>query len=272
VVFESAEPIARPGDWDKVSLIASEDPDNRFRYTVFRHGTQALHAHFSRFVAEFCYFQGNVRAVQFQESDSALVTASVFVGNKQAMRFRDSRVLATANVIFHNLYGVHAFRCELEFTGNTLEGNALGGLLAKESRVVFAGNRLFANRDGARMKDSGSWAQIRGNRFEGSAEDALSLHGVEGRVEANLFADAGLDLGSVQDSKVVFRGNVFGRAGRDALHLKGMAGVDARQNFWGTADPGARVHDREDDPEIGFIEWTSPLPTSPLLDLPAAAW
>lgn len=272
VVFESAEAAPRAGDWDKVSLIASEDPDNRFRFTVFRHGVQALHAHFSRFVGEDCYFEGNLRAVQFQESDGAQLVRCVFRANKQALRFRDSRASVTGCRFLNNLYAVHAFRCALEFADNTLEGNVLGGFFAKESQVVFRGNRLSGNRDGARLKDPGSRAEIRGNRFESSVEDALSLSQVDGVVEGNRFDGAGLDLVGVEDSGVVLRGNDFERAGRDALHLKGATDVAAPANFWGTGEPAARIHDRQDDPGLGGVVWAPALAGPPPLTLPLSDW
>jgi len=272
VVFDSAEAQPAPGDWDKVSLIAAEFPDSRFHHTVFRYGTQALHAHFSRLVAEDCLFEENLRALQFQESDRAEIRDSLFRGNKQALRFRDSTVRAIGNFFLDNLYAVHAFRCDLEFSGNTLEGSALGGFLAKESRVAFEQNRLFRNREGARMKDLDSQVLVRRNRFLACAEDHLSLSQAQGAVEQNAFDRAGLDLVSLEDSAVVLRRNHFGAAGRDAVHLKGGTEVDAPNNHWGTRDPDARIHDRKDDPYLGSVRWAPPLFSAPMLDLPRATW
>lgn len=267
VIFQSAEGSPAPGDWDKVSVISSEDPDNLFERTVFRHGTQALHAHFSRVAARSCLFEENLRAVQFQESDGATLEKCEFRGNKQALRFRDSKVRAVGNVFSGNLFGVHAYRADLEFSDNVLEGSSLGGFLAKESRVVFERNRVGSSRDGVRIKDPGSWVRIRGNRFEGFAEDALSLSRVEGTVEGNRFDGAGLDLVGLEDAPVVLRGNHFGAAGRDALHLKGRTDVDAKGNFWGGGDPADRIHDGKDDPALGRATTSPALPETPRLDL-----
>ncbi len=270
VVFASAETSPRPGDWDKVSLIASEDPENRFRYTVFRHGVQALHAHFSGFSAEDCLFQDNLRAVQFQESDRAEILRSVFTGNKQALRFRDSTVRVEDSVFFDNLYAVHGFRADLVFRGNTVEGNALGGLLAKESHVVLAGNRFSRNRDGARMKDPGARVRVSGNRFGSAAEDGLSLSRVGGEVVDNRFGRAGLDLVALDRSEVRLTGNRFGPAGRAAVHLQGGGDVDARGNDWG-GDPETRIHDRLDEPGLGRV-WWEPAARDLEPRVPAAEW
>lgn len=272
VVFESAEPTPAPGDWDKVSLISAESAENEFRYTVFRHGTQALHAHFSSFSAYRCLFEANVRAGQFQESEDARLEGCVFVGNKQALRFRDSTVTVRDSVFLDNLYALHVFRCELTFAGNTLEGSSLGGFLARESTVRFLGNRLARNRDGVRMREEGTRAEVRGNRFGASAEGHLSLSRVEGVVEGNDFEAAGLDLVSLEDSAVRLEGNRFGPSGRDAVHLKGSASVDARGNYWGPGPIAARIHDHADDPALGAVSWDPPLNSAPMLDLPRETW
>jgi nitrous oxidase accessory protein NosD len=192
----------------------------------------------------------------------------VFVDNKQALRFRDSKASITGNRFFRNLFGVHAFRAELEFTDNVLEGSALGGFLAKESRVVFEGNRLGASRDGVRMKDPDSWVRLRGNRLGGFAEDALSLSRVEGTVEGNAIKSAGLDLVSLEEAPVTLRRNRLGAAGRDALHLKGATNVDARGNFWVGDDPAGRIHDGWDDPALGTAAWSPALSEPPRLLVP----
>ncbi|MDF1551860.1 MAG: hypothetical protein P1P84_02305 [Deferrisomatales bacterium] len=272
VVFASAEEAPAPGDWDKVSLIASEDPDNHFAYTVFRHGVQALHAHFSRFVATDCFFAENLRAVQFQESEGSTVRRSVFVGNKQALRFRDSRVEVRGNVLLDNWYAVHAFRCTLEFVDNVVEGTALGGFLAKESEVWFTGNRVLRGRDGLRLKSPDSRAEITGNLLGGFAEDALSLSQVAGTVSGNRLDGAGLDLISVEDAAPRISGNQLAGAGRHAVHLKGASDLDARGNHWGGTDPGSVIHDREDDPQLGAVLWQPALAAPPQLSVPDRNW
>lgn len=272
VVFESAEPAPGPGDWDKVSLIASEDPHNLFRHTAFRHGTQALHAHFSRFSAEGCLFEQNLRAVQFQESELAVVADSVFLGNKQALRFRDSRARVVGNRFLGNLYAVHAFRSEVELADNRLEASALGGVLAKESRVSFRRNVLRANRDGARMRDPGSRVTVSGNLFRDSAEDALSLSQVAGEVAGNRFEGAGLDLVSLEDAAVRLAGNDLGPAGRHALHLNGGTDVDATGNHWRAGDPAARIWDGADAAGVGRAAWAPGLKEPPVLDLSPEGW
>ncbi|RMG90797.1 MAG: hypothetical protein D6708_07965, partial [Candidatus Dadabacteria bacterium] len=242
VVFESAEAEPRPGDWDKVSLIASEDPGNRFAYTVFRHGVQALHAHFSAMTVEDCLFAENLRAVQFQESPSTVIRRSVFWENKQALRFRDSQVAVAGVWLGRNLYGVHAFRAELAFAEGELTAHPLGSFLAKESRVTLERVRFSAGRDGARFKEPGGVVEVRGCTVRDVAQDALSFQEVEARVEGCDLGGAGLDLVGVDNADLVLRHNLLGAAGRHAIHVSGPARVDARWNRW-QGDPAARIHD-----------------------------
>jgi len=272
VIFESAEPEPVSGDWDKVSLIASEDPGNSFTYTVFRHGVQSLHAHFSKFVAEHCLFADNLRAVQFQESSGSAVRSSVFVGNKQALRFRDSQVEVRGNLLVDNWYAVHAYRCALEFVDNVVTGSALGGFLAKESQVRLAGNRLLFGRDGVRLRQDGTTAEITANLFSGFAEDALSLNRVRGTVEGNRLAAAGLDLISVEEADVRLVGNHLSGAGRDLVHLNGSGDLAAPDNYWGGLDPAAAIHDRTDDPLLGTVYWQPAREAPPLLSEPQQNW
>jgi len=251
VIFDSAENNPQPGDWDKLSLIDSEDPYNVFKYTIFRHGVQVFHAHFAMFTLSNCLFEKNLRAVQFQDCSKAKIENSVFINNRQGLRFRDSKVEAIGNIFFSNLYGVHAHRCELDFIGNVIDASALGGFLSKESRVRFLNNRLANSRDGARMKGEGSWTSIEGNSFENFAEDALSLSFVEGEAKDNMFSDSGLDLASLEDSNMAFRNNIFNNAGRHYLHLKGETDVEAGGNYWSELDPSAKIYDKNDDPNLG---------------------
>ncbi len=256
VVFLSAEENPKPGDWDKVSIIASEDTENSFGYTEFRHGIQALHAHFSSFAANNCHFQDNLRAVQFQESDLAQVTNSTFVGNKQAIRFRDSSVFIKKNKFSNNFFALHSFRCELTVSENVVEGAVFGGMLAKESRIVMEGNKFNSNRDGVRIKGEGSTMEMDSNSFLETVETVFSVSGpAKVRLVSNIFDNAGLDLIGVSGGELILDGNKLGGSGRDAIHLNGYATVDAVHNFWAEASPPARIHDGDDAGGLPLVKW-----------------
>lgn len=253
VLFASAENPPAPGDWDKVSIISSEDAKNSFEYATFRHGLMALHAHYSNFSAKLCRFEDNYRAVQFQESEGASVEECVFVNNKQALRFRDSKVKVRANTLTGNDYALHAFRCDLELADNTVTDTKLGGVLLKESRATLRKNIFRNNLSPLKQKGSGSTLKLERNGFSGSVETTASLSGVDARIEKNTFEDAGLDLIGLEAGEVVLRGNTFGAAGRNAIHLNGSTGADARCNDFKTSTPASRIHDRADDPALGIV-------------------
>jgi hypothetical protein len=255
VVFESAELAPRAGDWAKVSLISSEDVGNSFDHTVFRHGIQPLHAHFSSFKVSNSLFIDNLRGVQFQESDSAVVVSNRFVGNKQAVRMRDSKVLIEGNFFKGNLFALHGFRCKLTFKNNTIEDTLLGGMLAKETTLEMSGNRFSRNRFALRAKGEGSVVNFTDNTLAGVAETAVSFNETTAELHRNTFDSAGIDLVGISGGKVLLRHNLLGAAQRHAIHLSGPADVDALENTWGGGDPALRIHDVEDRPGLGRVRW-----------------
>lgn len=258
VVFESAEENPAPGDWDKVSIISSEDPENRFEYSEFHHGVQALHSHFSSFSVANCFFSENLRALQFQESARAAVRDSHFKNNKQALRFRDSSVALYNCRLEGNDYGLHAFRCDLKIEKLTLSDTSLGGILAKESRLEILDSTFERNRSALRAKGEGSALTLKAGRFSGMVESGVSLEGVSARISESGFDGAGLDLVGLEGSEVVFRKNTFGASGRSAIHLKGPLGADARCNDWPGGQPAEKIWDGEDNPALGKITYKGP--------------
>jgi hypothetical protein len=255
VVFESAELSPRAGDWDKVSIIASEDADNSFVHTVFRHGIQPLHAHFATFSVTDSLFEDNLRGLQFQESERATIVSNRFVGNKQAIRMRDSTVLIEDNIFQGNLFAVHAFRCQLTFKNNTVEDTLLGGMLAKESQLVMTGNTFSRNRFALRVKGEGSTTRLSDNAMRDVAETIVSFNEAVVTLDKNTFDSAGLDLLGVNGGTILMRHNLLGSAARHALHLSGPATVDALENTWQGGDPALRIFDAQDDPTLGEVRW-----------------
>lgn len=253
IIFDSAEPRPSPGDWDKVSIISSEDPENSFSNVIFRHGVQALHAHFSGFGVSDCLFEENLRALQFQESEKAEVKNTVFRNNKQGLRFRDSKVRVENCLLEGNDYALHAYRCDLALVGNRVKGTVFGGLLAKETRLTLKGNDFERNFGSLRQRGEGSTLHMEDNRLLDSLEMGMSLSGVDARITKNHFSGAGLDLIGLEGGRVVMRENRLGVSGRSAVHLNSKTDVDARCNDWSGADPSSRIHDSEDDPSLGRV-------------------
>ncbi|TAL18321.1 right-handed parallel beta-helix repeat-containing protein [bacterium] len=254
IVFESAERSPSPGDWDKVSVISSEDPENVFENTLFRYGVQGLHGHFSNLTVRDSTFVSNIRAVQFQESERTTVTGSTFIGNKQAVRFRDSAVTIENCFFSGNDYSVHAFRGSLDFRGNRVIGSKLGGMLAKECSLKVENNLFDLGRNSLKVKGEGAFLTLRANKLLRNTESALSLSYAEGEITGNEFDLAGLDLVGVEEGKVAFRDNVFGLAKRHSIHLSGSKGIDAAQNWWNPENPPEKsIYDGKDDPSLGLV-------------------
>lgn len=253
VIFESAEASPRAGDWDKVSIISSENPDNAFTHTIFRHGIQALHAHFSSFSVSDSLFEDNLRGVQFQESERAEIRNNRFIGNKQAVRMRDSTVVIGGNTFTANLFAIHGFRCQVTFADNSVSDTVLGGMLVKETELTMRANRFERNRFALRVKGEGSKSELHDNTLLESAESAASFNEATVELRGNTFDRAGLDLIGINGGEVLLRGNLLGQSWRDAIHLNGPAKVDARENTWRGADPGMRIHDAQDEEGLGEV-------------------
>lgn len=253
VVFDSAEASPKAGDWDKVSIISSEDNENLFEHCVFRHGMQSLHAHFSELTARNCLFEYNLRGLQFQESTSTVVEDSVFRFNKQALRFRDSTASVTDSEFADNGYAVHSFRADFKFTGNKVSGTLLGGMLAKESKLVMEKNAFANNRSAFRAKGEGSTLSMNNNNIENTVETALSLSDVQAELADNEFVKSGLDHIGIEVGDLKLRGNTFMAAKRHAIHLSGPAKVDAKKNFWPSDDAETHIHDSNDEKGLGTV-------------------
>lgn len=253
VLFDSAEENPAPGDWDKVSIISSEDEGNRFEFAVFRHGTMALHAHFSSFAVYDSLFEANLRGLQFQESANAVVSRSSFRQNKQAMRFRDSKVAVSDCELAGNDYAFHIFRSDVVLNSTKVYDTVLGGLLAKESKLTMRDNLFLRSRAAMKLKGEGSELAVTGGELAENVENALSLNDVKARVDGVKFSGAGLDLVGIDGGEAVFRGSGFGKSGRDAIHLNSKSNVDASCNDWSGTEPSKRIYDYDDDRTLGIV-------------------
>ena len=233
VIFKSAEDAPAPGDWDKLSIISSMDEENVVRNAIFMDGLQALHAHFSMLAVDKVHFTNNIRALQFQESERTTVRDSVFVGNKQAVRFRDSTVEISGCLFEGNDYTLHAFRSEIIFDNNRVYDTRLGGILAKEAILSMKGNEIAGGRIGVRARGEGANLSIIDNSILGSVETGLSTSYIESAtLTANKIKGAGLDLVGVEGSPMTLEANTLGDFGRHAIHLKAGAEITLKDNVW----------------------------------------
>lgn len=266
VLFSSAEPDPRPGDWDKVSLIASEREDNLIRCARFQYGYQAFHNHFSSVTLEEVSFDANYRGVQFQESPSTAVRGALFTGNRSAMRFRDSEVSLEGVLVEGNVSGVNFLRCRTLIRDSVITGTLMEPLHGRESRTTLEGVLVTGNREGPRFRGEGSTLAVTDSAVTGNREDGLSVAGTEATLSRVDLSGNGLDGLSVTGGTVRIRGANLAGNGRWAVDNNGEGTVEIRDAWWGVAGGAgidALVWDRRDDPALGRVVF-QPFRTEPL--------
>ncbi len=256
VLFTSAEEEKRPGDWDKVSLIASDSPENTVRYARFEYGYQSFHSHFSSVEMTGVIFNNNYRGVQFQESARTSIDGAYFTGNKSAMRFRDS-VVSLRNILVQlNTSGINFLRCRTTLEDVVITGSAMDPLLGRESETDISNLVISNNREGPRFKGEGSKLVISDTAVHHNMEDGLALSSVEARVVRSEISFNGLDGLSVTGGKVKVEDSSIRDNGRWAVDNNGEGIVEARGVFWGLEEDGKieeAVFDRRDDPAVGRV-------------------
>lgn len=166
--------------------------------------------------------------------------------------------------------GLVAFRCEV--AGNWVAENVAedsgGGVFALGGTVQA--NRIESNHAG---RGGGLYAEgslVRQNTLAYNTADPFMGGGLfyyaDGRVEENTFYRNGSKGEEIGDAIVVSggpelsRNNIVASLGY-ALRVQTHSlapDLDARENFWGTADPEivvSRIYDWLDDAERGLVDW-----------------
>jgi hypothetical protein len=256
VLFSSAEESPRAGDWDKVSLVASDSPDNVVRWARFSYGYQAFHDHFSSVALTGVIFDQNYRGVQFQEAPSVTIDGAWFHQNRSAMRFRDSTVSLSSILVEGNVTGINYLRCTTKLSDAVITGTFMDPLLGRESVTTLSRVLVLGNREGPRFKGDGSKVGLSECAVAGNLEDGLSLSGTEGTITASLLEGNGLDGLSITGGQVKVSGSSLAFNGRWAIDNNGDGTIDARDNWWGTNDPPAIdgiIWDKRDEPGVGKV-------------------
>ncbi len=256
VLFSSAEEEPRPGDWDKVSLVASDLPDNVVRWARFSYGYQAFHDHFSAVALTGVIFDRNYRGVQFQESTSVTVDGAWFHHNRSAMRFRDSTVAISSALVEENVTGINYLRCTTKMADTVITGTFMDPLLGREAVTSLSRVLVLGNREGPRFKGDGSKVDLAACAVAGNLEDGLSLSGTDASIAGSLLEGNGFDGLSVTGGQVRVTGSSLAGSGRWAIDNNGDGTIDARENWWGSADAAAVdgiVWDKRDEPGVGKV-------------------
>ncbi len=261
VLFDAEDPGAQPGDWDSLSIIASESGENLVRYAFFRHGVKAFHTHFSRVRLDHVVFEENLRGIQFQESEDTVLDWVFLRRNQSAARFRDSTVRISNLVAADNVAGVNFLRSKVTASELVVRGSLTESLVSRESETALVRAAVIGNVRGPRFKGNGEKVTVRESMVRGNLTEGLSFNHVRGQVTTSDLSDNGFTGLSVTDAAVTISMSRIAGNGRYAVDNNGITDVDARGNDWGSGsapDP-ERIYDGHDEAGIGQVLTEGPV-------------
>jgi parallel beta-helix repeat protein len=262
VRFTSAEAEPVPGDWGALNVMAA-DTDSVLEHCVVEYAYRGFHAHFARGRLQDSEFCRNVRGIQFQESTVAIERCRV-ADNVNGLQFRDSAVTVADSTFSGNYWGVRCVYSEVALQGCRIEGNLVNGANLRDSTVRASGNRVAGNRKGLYLQRSRG--TVTANLLLDNSEHGIFLEESDCEVSGNRIAGNGRAGVKWVDSRGRLAGNLLTDNGEYALINDGAAAVDARGNWWGTADSGriaAAVRDGADRRGVGLVDAGAPLPAAP---------
>lgn len=276
IIFRSAEPDKKLGDWDAINIYSSDGAQNIIEYCQFENAYRALHFHFSNVSVSHSVLRNNYRALQFQESLIKLTYNDVY-NNKSAIRGRDSEVNIFHNRIYNNYTGPNIFRVTGKVRQNRIVDNYLDGLRIREGSLEVEENFIAGNRFGLTIAYA-NFGKYSNNVVSQNLETGLTIKGTDSVAVGNNFIQGNGTNGiSLLNSRAVIKGNQISDNGERgigivsfsgvlsannlldnklyAIGLDGSDDVEAPGNFYGGVDLATAIYDKDDDPEKGRLNY-----------------
>lgn len=253
IVFTSAEEHKRPGDWGAVNIMVSQGKKNELSHCVIEYGYRGFHMHFSKASISDSVMRHNYLGIQCQDSQLEVARCEI-TGNRGAIVFKDSKLKISGCRIADNYWGVRFLYGEVVMKDNLITGNLINGVTFRETKVSASGNRLIGNRKG--FSSEQAQVSLKDNVIEDSDESGLYLKHTTGEVTGNVISGSGDSGVSIEDSDVQISGNDITGNRFYAIDNNGSMDVDARGNWWGTADAaavGRMMYDRKDKTALGKV-------------------
>ncbi|MGB6972913.1 MAG: right-handed parallel beta-helix repeat-containing protein, partial [Desulfobulbales bacterium] len=275
IIFRSAEKNPQRGDWDSINIYTSDGFQNLIEYCQIEHAYRAIHLHFSNVVISNSILRNNYRALQFQES-LVKVSGNEIYNNKSAMRARDSELLFTDNRIYDNYLGPYIFRITGRVTNNRITGNSLDGLRIREGALAVEENYLAGNKYGLAVAYA-VFGNFTNNVMVDNVESGMALKGTDRiDVAGNFIQGNGGNGISLLNSLAVIKGNHISENNERGIGINSFNGlitennlldnklyaiglesaddVSAPGNWYGNADLGRVIFDKNDDPSKGRLD------------------
>ena len=271
VLFTSAEQVPHPGDWGAINMMVSE-VENRLEHCIVEYGYRGFHAHYSQARLLSNLFRNNMRGAQFQESQ-VVIDDCRFLDNTNGVQFRDSQVTMTGSVISGSQWGLRCVYSDLNMSGCVIENNLVNGANIRDSKLKVRGNRMTENRRGLYLQRSEG--QVVGNDLSANSEHGIFLEESTVEVVDNQITDNGRAGVRWLNSKGRLARNLIADNGVYGLINDGATAVNARNNWWGSADSAdiaATTRDGRDRPGLGLVDnrfaLLKPLPFNLLPETP----
>jgi len=257
IVFTSAEPQPRQGDWGALNMMAAPQ-DNVLEHCLVEYAYRGFHAHFAGGVLKDSTFRFNRRGAQFQESQVS-ITGCRFIDNLNGLQFRDSTVSIADTLISGGYWGVRGVYSTVTMTGNRIEDNRINGINLRDSELELTGNRVGANRRGLYLqRSSGS---VVGNSLDANSEYGLFVEQGQVSVRDNHISGNGRGGIRLLDTAPELTNNRLGGNDLYALVNDGGNDLSITGNDWGTIDPqmlATLIRDGADRPGCGRVSVTLP--------------
>jgi len=253
VRFTSAEADPQPGDWGAVNMMVSEE-ESRLEHCIVEYGYRGFHAHFSQAHLRDSTFQRNMRGAQFQESRLVIENCR-FLDNLNGVQFRDSTVALRDSEISGSQWGLRCVYSDLQLTGCMVSNNLINGVNIRDGKVTATGNRIVGNRRGLYLQRS--QGVVAGNDLSANSEHGIFLEDSTAEVVDNRLAENGRAGVRWLNSAGRLARNQISENGVYALINDGQTVVNARNNWWGTADQddiSAAVRDGSDRSGLGLVD------------------
>ena len=281
IIFRSAEKERKMGDWDAINIYTSDGFQNLLEYVQVEDAFRALHIHFSNVLINHSIIKGNYRGLQFQESLVEITHTDIFA-NKHAMRARDSELSFSRNRVYNNYAGPNLFRITGEVQDNIFAGNYMDGLRVREGAFDVHNNYMVGNRYGLTVAYA-NFGSFKSNVLAANYEVGVISKGTDNIMIAdNFIGSNGANGLSLLDSRSEIRGNHIAENGErgigiisfsgtiegnnlvnNKLYAMGLDGdndIHAPNNWWGgTKDIEVKVYDRNDDANLGRVDYELPL-------------
>ena len=229
-----------------------------------------------RNVFEYCRIEYAETGIDLRFSTIALKEVSI-VQAKTAFLAHDGVVQMTGGTVSDSETGIELHNSEFDgrdtavvscrrgcvlnksavvFTASKIMNNQQIGLEADDCRVKITGSEFSGNSFGVRIK--GGEGQINMSRFLKNRQTALHLAGSRIKVQRCQFAGNSQDALRSEDGLALVMNNVFSSNSGFNLYNAGREAVEARLNWWGTAEQamiGEKIYDAEHDKNSGVVHY-----------------